>query len=75
MLEAIQKPVVVYTKNGDFFSEFESIKKAASSLNLDRKFIGIEIDEKYFKATEKRLSGFNRNLEIPYLLETKMTMN
>ncbi len=27
-----------------------------AALNLNRKFIGIEIDEKYFKAAEKRLS-------------------
>lgn len=59
-----QKPVRVLehiikiaSKEGDtVFDPFMGVgSTGVAALNLGRKFIGIEIDEKYFKAAERRL--------------------
>lgn len=61
-----QKPVKVLehviklaSKEGDLvFDPFMGVgSTGVAALNLDRKFIGVEIDEKYFKAAEIRLNG------------------
>lgn len=39
------------------FNEDSHMSSGSTILNLDRNFIGVEIDEKYFKAAEKRLNG------------------
>lgn len=59
-----QKPVRVLehcvklaSKEGDVvFDPFMGVgSTGVAALNLGRKFIGVEIDEKYYKASEKRL--------------------
>ncbi len=62
-----QKPVKVLehiiniasNKGNVVFDPFMGVgSTGVAALNLDRKFIGIEIDKKYFKAAEKRLRHF-----------------
>ena len=66
-----QKPVRVLehiiklaSKEGDvIFDPFMGVgSTGVAALNLDRRFIGVEIDEKYFKAAEKRLKSIQCGL-------------
>ncbi len=44
-------------KNDVIFDPFMGVESTGvATLELNRKFIGIEIDETYFKASEKRLA-------------------
>jgi len=68
-----QKPVRVLehmiklaSKDGDVvFDPFMGVgSTGVAALNLGRKFIGIEIDEKYFKGAEKRLKVASSKLKL-----------
>ena len=68
-----QKPVRVLehiikiaSKEGDtVFDPFMGVgSTGVAALNLGRKFIGIEIDEKYFKAAERRLKSASSKLRL-----------
>ena len=67
----IHRHLIKLLKEGDIvFDPFMGVgSTGVAALNLDRKFIGVEIDEKYFKAAEKRLNGQPTKLFAYY--ETK----
>jgi len=68
-----QKPVKVLehiikiasNKGDTVFDPFMGVgSTGVAALNLGRKFVGIEIDEKYFKAAEKRLRNAASHLKL-----------
>ncbi len=58
-IKVLEHVIKLASKEGDVvFDPFMGVgSTGVAALNLDRKFIGVEIDEKYFKAAEKRLNG------------------
>ena len=73
-----QKPVKVLeqciklaSKTGDVvFDPFMGVgSTGVAALNLNRKFIGVEIDKEYFKAAKKRLNG--RPAELDFTFQDK----
>ena len=56
-LEVLERIIKIASNEGNIvFDPFMGIgSTGVAALNLNREFIGIEIDEKYFKAAEKRL--------------------
>ena len=68
-----QKPVrvlehiieIASNKDDIVFDPFMGVgSTGVAALNLDRKFTGIEIDEKFFKASEKRLKAAASKLRL-----------
>ncbi|PIU43530.1 MAG: hypothetical protein COS97_00525 [Candidatus Nealsonbacteria bacterium CG07_land_8_20_14_0_80_40_10] len=65
-IKVLEHIIKIASKEGDtVFDPFMGVGSTGiAALNLKRKFIGIEIDEKYFKAAEKRLKIAASKLKI-----------
>jgi site-specific DNA-methyltransferase (adenine-specific)/modification methylase len=65
-VKVLEHMIKIASNKGDMvFDPFMGVgSTGVAALNLGRKFIGIEIDEKYFKAAEKRLKSAASNLRL-----------
>ena len=65
-VKVLEHIIKVASKGGDIvFDPFMGVgSTGAAALNLGRKFIGIEIDEKYLKAADKRLQVASSRLNL-----------
>ena len=56
-MDLLEYLIKTYTNEGDLVLDFTmgSGSTGVACLNTNRKFIGIELDEKYFKISEERL--------------------
>lgn len=70
-IRVLEHIIRIASQNNDLvFDPFMGVgSTGVAALNLHRQFIGIEIDEKYFKAAEKRLQG----IPYPLALDIKQT--
>lgn len=76
-ISVLEHIIKIASKEGDIvFDPFMGVgSTGVAALNLNRKFIGIEIDDKYLKATEKRLSEHRTNISIESLIKEKIVLN
>ena len=67
-MRVLEHCIKLASKEGDvIFDPFMGVgSTGVAALNLDRQFIGVEIDEKYFKAAEKRLNGRPAKLNFDF---------
>jgi len=65
-IKVLGRIIEIASNKGDMiFDPFMGVgSTGVAALNLGRKFIGIEIDEKYFKAAEKRLKVADGELKL-----------
>jgi site-specific DNA-methyltransferase (adenine-specific)/modification methylase len=65
-VRVLERIIRVASKQGDVvFDPFMGVgSTGVAALNLGRKFIGIEIDEKYFRAAEERLEMAAARLKL-----------
>jgi site-specific DNA-methyltransferase (adenine-specific)/modification methylase len=65
-VRVLERIIKIASKEGDtVFDPFMGVgSTGVAALNLERKFIGIEIDEKYFKAAERRLKVIAGKLKL-----------
>ena len=65
-LTVLEKIIKIASNEGDVvldcFNGVGSTGEAA--LKLDRKYIGIELEKKYFEATEKRLQKYDKSIKV-----------
>lgn len=61
----MERCIELWTNPDDIVLDFccGSGSTGVACLNTNRNFIGIELDEGYFKIVEERLRGIGRNLE------------